>query len=230
MASSLFGKLKLRLVDWVLDRMHRPNRIDLAATVAPSAFLRATSLHGPVQVEDHARIYGAELSGQIRVGRRSSLWGPGIYVHAKGDPVEIGAFCSIARYVGVHGYFHDSRRLSTHYVGRNVLGRPLEEEVVSKGPIRIGHDVWLGVGVQVLSGVTIGDGAVLGAGSVVSRDIPPYAIAVGAPAQVVRYRFDEATIERIRASRWWEWSDEEIRERAELFSGPLDEERVGRWL
>lgn len=230
MPSSLFGTIKLRLVDWVLERMRRPNRVDTAARVDPSAFLREASIHGPVEVGAHATIVRAELSGEIRVGRRSSLWGPGIYVHARGHPVEIGSFCSIARQVGIHGYFHDTHRLSTHYVGRNVLGRPIEEEVVSKGPVRIGHDVWLGVGVQILSGVTVGDGAVVGAGSVVSRDIPPYAVAVGAPARVVRYRFDEETVARIRASRWWEWSDEEIRERAELFTRPVDAELLERYL
>lgn len=222
MPSSLFGKIKLRLVDWALERMRRPNRVDTAARVAPTAYLREARLHGPVEVGDHATIVAAELSGEIRVGRRSSLWGPEIYVHARGHPVQIGSFCSIARHVGVHGYFHDTRRLSTHYVGRNVLGLPIEDEVVSRGPIRIGHDVWLGVGVQILSGVSVGDGAVVGAGSVVSRDIPPYAVAVGAPARVVRFRFDEEMVARIRASRWWEWSDAEIRERAELFTRPLD--------
>lgn len=230
MPFSLYGRIKLRLVDWALERLHPPNRVDTAATVAPTAFLKAARIHGPVEVGEHATLYRAELSGQVRVGRRSSLWGPEIYVHARGHPVEIGAFCSIARHVGVHGYFHDTRRLTTHYVGRNVLGRPVEEEMVSKGPTRLGNDVWLGVGVQVLSGVSIGDGAVVGAGSVVSRDIPPYAIAVGAPARVVRYRFDEATIRRVRASRWWEWSDEEIREREELFTRPLEPELLERYL
>lgn len=230
MPSSLSGRIKLRLVDWVLERLHPPNRVDTAATVADSAFLRGARLHGPVEVGEHATLFKAELSGAVRVGRRSSLWGPEIYVHARHDPVDIGAFCSIARHVGVHGYYHDMSRISTHYVGRNVLGTPVEEEMVSRGPVRIGNDVWLGVGVQVLSGVSIGDGAVVGAGSVVTRDVPPYAVAVGAPARVVRYRFDEETRARVRASRWWEWSDDEIRDRAELFRRPMDAALVERYL
>ena len=230
MSSSIVGRLRVRLVDALLARLHPPNRVDPDARVHGTAYLKAARLHGPVEVEEHARIYRAELAGRIQVGRYASLWGPEIYVHGTVDPVEIGAFCSIARHVSVHGHYHDERRISSHYVGRNVLGRPIEEEQVSRGPVRIGHDVWLGTGVQILSGVTVGDGAVVGAGSVVSRDIPPYAVAVGAPARVVRHRFDEKTIERVRASRWWEWSADTIRERAELFTRPLDPELVERWL
>jgi carbonic anhydrase/acetyltransferase-like protein (isoleucine patch superfamily) len=73
----------------------------------------------------------------------------------------------------------------------------------------------------VLSGVSVGTGAIIGAGSVVSRDIPPYAIAAGAPAAPVDFRFDEEIVERLLASGWWEWSLEEIRRKAELFTQPL---------
>ena len=218
---SLFGKIRLRLLDAALARLRRPNRVDTAASVHPSARLAEASIHGPVTVAEGAVIHRAELTGEVRIGRYSSLWGPEIYLHARVHPVTVGNFCSIARHVSIHGYGHDPRRLSTHFIGRNVLGRPIEEEVVSRGPTTVGHDVWLGAGVHVLSGVTIGDGAVVGAGSVVTRDVPPYAVAVGAPARVVRLRFDEATIARIRTLRWWEWSLEKIRAHPELFTEPV---------
>lgn len=192
--------------------------------------IRASALHGPVEVGEHARVYRAELQGPVRIGRHTSLWGPEIYVHAGPDPIEIGSFCSIARHVGIHGYLHDVRRITTYFVGRNVLGRPIEEEIVTRGPTRIGHDVWIGAAAHVMPGVQVGTGAVIGAGSVVSRDVPPYGIAVGAPARVVRHRFDEDTVGRLLESCWWEWSRDDIADRAGLFREPLTPELLDRYL
>lgn len=217
MPSSFFGKIKLRLLDRFLSLAEPPNRIDLVCRVSPLARITSSRLHGPVRVGDHATIHRAELSGPVAVGKNSSLWGPEIYVYARGDSITIGNFCSIARNVSIHGFYHDPRRISTYYVGRNILGRDIEDEVVSRGPTRIGHDVWIGAGVHIMSGVEIGNGAVIGAGSVVSRDVPRYAIAVGSPATPIRLRFEQAIIERLEASEWWEWSHEKIREHEELF-------------
>jgi virginiamycin A acetyltransferase len=120
--------------------------------------------------------------------------------------------------------------MSTYHVGRNVLGRPIEDETVSRGPTNIGHDVWIGSGAHILSGVSIGTGSIVGAGSVVSRDVPPYAIVVGTPAEVVRMRFDDDIVERLLESRWWEWGHDEIRAKEELFTGSLTTELLDRYL
>ena len=71
-------------------------------------------------------------------------------------------------------------------------------------PITIGNDVWIGGHSTVLPGVTIGDGAIIGAGAVVSKDIPPYAIAVGCPIRIIKYRFDEETIQQFLDLKWWD--------------------------
>lgn len=230
MSSSLFMKARIRLLDLVLAHARRPNRIDPAATISPSADVIASSIHGPVRVDDYARLYRVTLSGPVTIGYHSSLWGPGIAVSAMGHPVTIGNFCSMALNVNVHGYGHDTQRISTHYIGRNVLGACIEDEVVSRGPTLIGHDVWIGASVQIMSGVTIGTGAVVGAGSVVSADIPPYAVAVGAPAKPVRYRFDGDVLERLLASEWWTWSRDEIVAKRELFTQPLTVDLLDRYL
>lgn len=80
----------------------------------------------------------------------------------------------------------------------------------------VGNDVFIGANVTVLDGVTIGDGAVIGAGAVVTRDIPPYAVAVGVPAKVMRYRFDDATIMKLLASQWWNGNEEDLKRVQEL--------------
>jgi serine acetyltransferase len=79
-------------------------------------------------------------------------------------------------------------------------------------PIVIGNDVFIGANVTILDGVTIGDGAVIGAGAVVSKDIPPYAVAVGCPIRVVRYRFDEEKIEALKRIEWWNFTEEQLRD------------------
>ena len=85
-----------------------------------------------------------------------------------------------------------------------------EGAYVYKGPTVIGDDVWIGYGAIIMPGVNIGDGAIVGARSVVTKDVPAYALAVGIPARVKRMRYDDETIARLRALRWWEWPANEI--------------------
>lgn len=229
-SSSLIKRAKLRALDFARRSAQGPNRVDAEAEISPLARVRGSTIHGPVFVDDHARLHRVMLTGSVTIGRGSSLWGPDIYLEARLNPIEIGNYCSIARDVSMHGFGHDPTRISTHYIGRNVLGRPIEEEIVSEGPICVGHDVWIGAGVHVVSGVSIGTGAIVGAGSVVARDLPPYAIAVGSPAAPVRFRFDQEVVGRLLASEWWMWSHDEIREKEELFTQSLNPALVDKYL
>ncbi len=100
------------------------------------------------------------------------------------------------------------------------------KDIVSKGDIVNGNDVWIGTQSVILSGATISDGAVIGANSVVNSTIPPYAVAVGSPAQVVRFRFPQSLIERLMKLQWWNWDDERIKRNRHLFEGALTEDRL----
>lgn len=84
-------------------------------------------------------------------------------------------------------------------------------------PIEIGNDVWIGANVTILRGVHIGDGAVIGANTLVNKDIPPYAIVVGCPARVIKYRFEETVIQKLLNLKWWNWTDEKIQRNLALF-------------
>lgn len=88
---------------------------------------------------------------------------------------------------------------------------------ISKGGVEIGSDVWIGHGVFIGDGVKIGDGAVIGAQSVVTRDVPPYAIVAGNPARLIRMRFPDAIIERFLKLRWWDWPDDKVNHFLPLF-------------
>jgi virginiamycin A acetyltransferase len=87
-------------------------------------------------------------------------------------------------------------------------------------PCKIGGDVWIGARAVILGGVKIGHGAVIGAGAIVTKDIPPHAIAVGVPAKVVRYRFAQSLSEAIIQSQWWEAPEDVLRQMAPLADKP----------
>ncbi len=133
----------------------------------------------------------------------------------------IGSFCSIASYCAIGGGDHPIDSVSTSPVffeGRNIFGKhfsqihkELNKEVV------IGNDVWIGENVFVNSGIKIDDGAIIGAHSVVTHDVPPYAIVAGTPARILKYRFEKDEIARLLEIKWWYWTDKNLRECADKF-------------
>jgi acetyltransferase-like isoleucine patch superfamily enzyme len=114
-------------------------------------------------------------------------------------------------------------RLTTYFIQAHLFGESMRRDIVSKGGIVIGNDVWVGTQCVILSGARVSDGVVIGANSVVESDIPPYAIAVGSPARVVKYRFPDRIIERLLALQWWNWDDDTIRRNRRLFDAPITE-------
>ncbi|MEL0455962.1 DapH/DapD/GlmU-related protein [Flavobacteriaceae bacterium SZ-1-7] len=127
----------------------------------------------------------------------------------------IGKFCSIgANFMAGRG-IHPIHGVSTHPMfystaQQNGLSLSSANKFDEFKPITIGNDVFIGMNVTVLDGVTISDGAIIGAGAVVSKDIPPYAIAVGNPIRVIKYRFDEETINKLLELKWWNFGREEL--------------------
>ena len=129
--------------------------------------------------------------------------------------VDIGAFCSIADRVCIGGAGHPIERLSSSPVfheGNNVLRMNFQTFPYEHTPkTTIENDVWIGIGSIVKAGVVIHNGAVVGAGSVVTHDIPAYEIWAGNPARKIRDRFDKKTAEKIEKTEWWKKSDAEIK-------------------
>ena len=124
------------------------------------------------------------------------------------DRLIIGNYCSIGpgvRFV-CEGHLTDS--VSTFpfrtLLCESVLGNV---DSVSRGPVILGNDVWIGANAIILSGVTVGHGAIVGAGAIVTRDLPPYSLAVGAPARAVRLRFEPEQISALLKIAWWNWPE-----------------------
>jgi acetyltransferase-like isoleucine patch superfamily enzyme len=128
---------------------------------------------------------------------------------------DIGGFSSIANRVVIGGGRHPMEWVGmspVFYAGRDSVKAKFSEHTrESVKRVVIGHDVWIGHSAIVLPGVEVGNGAVIGAGAIVTRSVPPYAIVAGNPARVLRYRFDEDTVRRLEATRWWAWPEEALR-------------------
>lgn len=143
----------------------------------------------------------------------------------EGTQYSIGKFCSISDNVIIFlGGNHRPDWVSTYPFlsftdsfpeAKNIAGHPS-----TKGDVVIGNDVWIGSHVVILSGVKVGDGAVIGAYSIVTKHVPPYAIVAGNPARIIRYRFDEQTITQLLELKWWDWPIERIRKNIDIICSP----------
>jgi len=154
--------------------------------------------------------YGVRVGEHCRIGRYSYVMSP---AYLQG--VHIGNFCSIAEGCIFLCHSHPANQFSTFPFSRrlamhNIDFPALFEERIDRGPIRIGHDVWIGAHCTIMGGVTIGTGAIIATGAVVTHDVEPYAVVGGVPAKLIRKRFSDAVIQRLLDSHWWNWQLDEI--------------------
>ena len=176
-------------------------------------FTRAEDTHffDDVSIQRNGLIYSSEIGRRTYTGKNFTMW------HAK-----VGAFTSISWNVSIGGANHDYSRITTHaflytpnmgLMGDHDIGYDRFSDVCE-----IGNDVWIGADAIICRDVRIGDGAVIGAGAVVTHDVAPYTIVAGAPARYIKQRFDDETIEQLLNIRWWEFDDQTIRDNFLLFN------------
>ena len=147
------------------------------------------------------------------------------------DRVIIGKFCSIAHgtiLIPNNGHTppmeYREYRVANYAVAHLSKRGWLPEYALpeKRNFIIIGNDVWIGANAIILPGVTVGDGAIVGAGAVVSRDVPPYAIVAGVPAKILRYRYTEENIKKLLEIAWWNWRPEKIAANVDYFYGKVE--------
>lgn len=169
------------------------------------------------QVSKKAKVYRfAKLDNSI-IGDYTYIGPSARIIHAK-----IGKFCSISGDTCIGMGSHPLDYLSTSpifFSKNNSIGIAWVDSMSYKEyqEITIGNDVWIGARAMVLGGVKIGDGAVIAAGAVVTRDVPPYAVVGGVPAKVIKFRFDEPEISRLEKLKWWNLPDSALKLNISLF-------------
>ena len=168
----------------------------------------------------------------VHIGDYSSVG-----VNCKVSNAIIGRFTVIARDCAIGLGAHPTNYLTHHSIFYKKVPWGFHKEWIQhldfdEFPLTyIGNDVWIGARTIVMDGVNIGDGAIIAAGSVVTKDVPAYAIVGGAPAKLIKYRFDEKMINKLLDMKWWNWPDDKITKNIALFHIPdLKLEDIDRFL
>lgn len=191
------------------------------ATIGDFSRVADSVLGEHVSLQRNNMVYSARIGRYSYTGRNTTIW------HA-----DIGAFCSISWNVSIGGANHDYNRLTTHaFLYSGEFGLLPEGETGYDRfdrPCIIGNDVWIAANACICRGVTVGTGAVVAAGAIVTQDVEPYTIVAGVPARPIKKRFSEDVIARLLASRWWELPGEDIRTNYELFNASPCEEALTR--
>lgn len=161
---------------------------------------------------------GVALRGNITIGKGTFVNLNTIISSSENAPVTIGAFCSIGAYVYIISGNHNLSGLSTFHTSSGLYASIFKHNKGVASPVVIGNDVWIGGRAMILSGVTIGDGAVIAAGAVVTKNVLPYTIVGGVPARFIKNRYNDSDKDkRVKDLKWWEWSYDELNNKKDLF-------------
>ena len=189
-------------------------------SIAFSAQVEYSKVSRKAKVWNHCKLFHVEVGDYSYIGPNTRL----IHTH-------VGKYCSIAGDCAIGMGTHSLEFISTSSlftVKKNGTGirwtnsKSFEEFK----EIEIGNDVWIGQRAMIMGGVKIGNGAVIGAGALVTKDVPPYAIVVGVPAKLIRFRFPEDVIKKLETTKWWLLEDCVLKENIYLFQNPLTEKNI----
>lgn len=170
-----------------------------------------SSVSRKAKIYSKTKIYNSTVGDYSYIGRNSSA-----------VCADIGKFCSIAgsvsigmgihtmQYVSTSPIFTEKRNATTYTWHHGKSEYPYKRVIV-------GNDVWIGARAMIMGGVKIGDGAVVGAGAVVTKDVPPYAVVGGVPAKIIKYRFPQPIIDRLLELQWWNATDEQLKNNISYF-------------
>lgn len=182
-------------------------------------------------VGDFSKVIDSRLGQHVRIDRYNHIDSCqlGSYSYTGKNTIalhsSIGSFTSISWNVTLGGANHDYRRGTQHSLLYDPALGFVKKPVYNRydSTLSIGSDVWIGAGAVVLRGVKIGDGAVIGANCVVTKDVPPYAIYAGNPGKVIKYRYCKEKIEEMLQIKWWAWPEEKIKNNVDWLSSVINE-------
>lgn len=175
---------------------------------------KGVELGDHVRLCHHAQICFSNIGAKTTVSRYTKI-----------QYADIGKFCSISWDVTIGALDHPVHSISMHAFPWNKNYGILKDtppKRIKQDRVTIGNDVWVGCGAIIMPRIKIGDGAIIGAGSVVTHDVKPYEIVAGSPARHIKWRFNEDIRNALLSSEWWNWSDQKIHDNIDLFSPYVD--------
>ena len=185
----------------------RATRLSETPLVHPSAIVRDSALGRYVEIGERCVVAETHVGDYSYLMQDCETWA-----------ARIGKFVNVASHVRVNATNHPTWRATLHhftYRANDYWPDAVREEDFfdwrRENAVAVGHDVWIGHGATITAGVTVGNGAVIGAGAVVTRDVAPYTIVVGVPAQPLKPRFPEEIGARMDALAWWDWPHATLR-------------------
>jgi acetyltransferase-like isoleucine patch superfamily enzyme len=182
-------------------------KVSLLSFITPDSVISKKA-----RINRYVKIYHSSINDYSYIGKNTSL----IFT-------SVGKFCSISSECSIGAAKHTLLKLSTSpiftecingtgysWVTSNIV-EPYSDKVI------IGNDVWIGIRVTIVGNVKIGNGAVIAAGAVVTKDVPPYAIVGGVPAKIIRYRFPAEIVQKLQKIEWWNWPEDKLRNNISMF-------------
>lgn len=203
--SKIFKNSRIYKDCWIVSSIMHENTFAGDGTKLDNCILNKFSRSGK-----YNHLYYVDLGKHTYTGQDT------VIMHTK-----IDSFTSISWGVTIGASEHDFNRLTSHTFLYNsydkLNGGKVYYDRFEKNTV-VGSDVWIGANSTILRGVTVGDGAVIGANTVVTKEVPPYAIMVGNPAKIIKYRFSQDIVERLLRIKWWDMDDEFINKNCDLFA------------
>lgn len=189
------------------------------AIIADFCKVENTKMGIQTHIYAHGIVYSSIFGDYSYVQKNSSIW-----------YAQIGKYCSLSWNVSIGGGEHDFHRVTTHSLlyapSYGFIEKPAYDRLGKK--CEIGNDVWVGAGAQILRGVTVGDGAVIGAGAIVTHDVEPYSIVAGVPAKKIGQRCSDELIAELIKIKWWDINPEILKMHSDLLARELDQDTVSK--
>ncbi len=206
--------LKLRAMFNYLRFIGKKNTVVQLGRIHSSAVIEKSSLGNFSAAARNSSVVNSVIGRYSAIGRNTKV------THA-----DIGSFCSISWDCTVNAVSHPIERITTSafpYVPS--FGEFVDERIQTHERVRIGNDVWIGAQAIIMPGIQIHDGAVIGAGAIVTRDVQAYEIVVGSPAKHLKWRFEQEVRDELLTLQWWNWDDKKIGNNIRLFQKPFSPE------
>ncbi len=208
MIRTILGKLK-RI--YIRLKFSRKNKLSSIVRIGRNVHLNKCDLDFHARVAEYATLQHTQIGEYSSVGRYAKI------VHTN-----IGKFCAISWDVTINAISHPHTNLSISafpYVP--YVGDFVDKRIQAHAEVEIKNDVWIGANVVVMPNITIGNGAIIGAGAVVTKDVPDYAVVAGVPAKIIKYRFSDEIISDLLKLKWWNWDRKIIKEHIHLFQNEV---------